>query len=121
MTGKLISGARELPLVLLAERVERAASAFASIGIGPNKLIAKMASGVNKPRGLTLLDEEGFRSLFWPLDVQELWGVGPKLATRRQRRPTSQWTISVSWQHLERIIGELLPTTDQCPRTKECA
>jgi len=52
----------------------------ASIGIGPNKLIAKMASGVNKPRGLTCLDEEGFRQLFWPMDVQELWGVGPKLA-----------------------------------------
>jgi DNA polymerase-4 len=52
----------------------------ASIGIGPNKLIAKMASGVQKPRGLTALDEEGFRKLFWPLDVQELWGVGPKMA-----------------------------------------
>jgi long-chain acyl-CoA synthetase len=34
MPGRLISGARELPLTLLAERVERAASAFASIGIG---------------------------------------------------------------------------------------
>ena len=27
----------------------------------------------------------------------------------------------MSWQHLEMIIGELLPTTDQCPRTNECA
>jgi len=57
----------------------------ASIGIGPNKLIAKMASGVNKPRGLTLLDEAGFRNLFWPLDVQELWGVGPKMAEHLKR------------------------------------
>ncbi len=52
----------------------------ASIGIGPNKLIAKMGSGVNKPRGLTFLDEEGFRQLFWPQEVQALWGVGPKMA-----------------------------------------
>ena len=57
----------------------------ASIGIGPNKLIAKMASGVNKPRGLTLLDEEGFRRHFWPLDVQALWGVGPKLSEHLKR------------------------------------
>lgn len=57
----------------------------ASIGIGPNKLIAKMASGVNKPRGLTVLDEEEFRQLFWPQDVQELWGVGPKMSEHLKR------------------------------------
>ncbi len=54
----------------------------ASIGAGPNKLIAKMASGVQKPRGLTAMDEEGFRSHFWPREVREMWGVGPQLATR---------------------------------------
>ncbi len=54
----------------------------ASIGIGPNKLIAKMASGVAKPCGLTALDEEAFRRTFWPQDVQAMWGVGPKLAER---------------------------------------
>src|SRR5262249_11236620 len=54
----------------------------ASIGAGPNKLVAKMAAGLQKPRGLTALDEEGFRAAFWPLDVQEMWGVGPKLAMR---------------------------------------
>ena len=54
----------------------------ASIGVGPNKLIAKMGSGLQKPRGLTALDEEGFCRAFWPRDVQEMWGVGPKLAVR---------------------------------------
>ena len=54
----------------------------ASIGIGPNKLVAKMASGVEKPRGLTALDSAGFRDVFWPRDIQTMWGVGPKLAER---------------------------------------
>jgi DNA polymerase IV len=54
----------------------------ASIGVGPNKLVAKMASGLEKPRGLTALDEASFCAAFWPRDVQELWGVGPQLATR---------------------------------------
>ena len=54
----------------------------ASIGVGPNKLVSKMAAGIRKPRGLTALDEEGFRAEFWPRDVQEMWGVGPKLAVR---------------------------------------
>src|SRR6185436_10869875 len=42
MTGRLISGARELPLAQLTERVERAASAFASIGIGRGDGVALM-------------------------------------------------------------------------------
>jgi DNA polymerase-4 len=54
----------------------------ASIGVGPNKLIAKMASGVHKPNGLTALDEQGFQSQFWKEEVQALWGVGPQLAMR---------------------------------------
>jgi DNA polymerase-4 len=53
-----------------------------SVGAGPNKLVAKMAAGLGKPRGLTALDEEGFQRAFWPQDVQELWGVGPRLAGR---------------------------------------
>ncbi|MBI1796526.1 MAG: DNA polymerase IV [Candidatus Eisenbacteria bacterium] len=54
----------------------------ASIGIGPNKLIAKMAAGVRKPRGLTALDEAGFRAEFWSQEVQALWGVGEKMSAR---------------------------------------
>jgi len=80
----------EAPTLAHATRVARRIQAEilerfelgASIGIGPNKLIAKMASGVNKPRGLTPLDEEDFRRTFWPQDVQALWGVGPKLGER---------------------------------------
>src|SRR5262245_33515543 len=54
----------------------------ASIGVGPNKLVAKMAAGLRKPRGLTAMDGEKFQEAFWPLPVQEMWGVGLKLATR---------------------------------------
>jgi DNA polymerase-4 len=73
--------AREVGGKLQGE-IDRRFSLGASIGIGPNKLVAKMASGVRKPRGLTALDVPAFQRHFWPLDVQELWGVGPKLAAR---------------------------------------
>lgn len=69
-----------------ARRVQRAVGERfglgVSVGAGPNKLVAKMAAGLEKPLGLTSLDEEAFRRAFWPLEVQELWGVGPKLAVR---------------------------------------
>jgi DNA polymerase-4 len=52
----------------------------ATVGIGPNKLIAKMASGVDKPQGLTQLDEAEFRTMFWPQPVEALWGIGLQTA-----------------------------------------
>ena len=50
----------------------------ATIGIGPNKYIAKMASGVEKPKGLTILTQARYRARFWSLGVKELWGIGEK-------------------------------------------
>ncbi len=66
----------------LQRQIEERFGLSASIGIGPNKLIAKMAAGEEKPRGLTALDEEGFRRVFWPREARAMWGVGPQLATR---------------------------------------
>ena len=66
----------------IQSEIDRRYRLGASIGVGPNKLIAKMAAGLRKPRGLTALDEDGFRTAFWPRDIQEMWGVGPRLAMR---------------------------------------
>ena len=63
-------------------QIDRRFGLGATIGIGPNKLIAKMASGVRKPRGLTAMTPEQFREYFWPREVRELWGVGEKLQGR---------------------------------------
>jgi DNA polymerase-4 len=49
-----------------------------SIGGGPNKLAAKMATGLDKPRGLTLISLRDFRRVFWPRPVEDLMGVGEK-------------------------------------------
>ena len=66
----------------IQEAIDQRFHLGATIGVGPNKLIAKMASGVRKPRGITSFDVESFQRHFWPLGVQELWGVGPQIATR---------------------------------------
>ncbi|TMQ53407.1 MAG: DNA polymerase IV [Candidatus Eisenbacteria bacterium] len=58
--------------------VQRRVGLTATIGIAPNKYIAKMASGVQKPRGLTVLTLERYRERFWERGVQELWGIGEK-------------------------------------------
>jgi DNA polymerase IV (DinB-like DNA polymerase) len=53
-----------------------------SIGIGPNKLVAKIASDFQKPDGLTLVLEENVKNFLWPLPVDKLWGVGKKTSRR---------------------------------------
>ena len=50
----------------------------ASIGIGPNKLIAKIASGRQKPDGLTVVYEKDAEKFLEPLNIREIPGVGPK-------------------------------------------
>lgn len=50
----------------------------ASVGIGPNKLIAKIASGMSKPDGLTVVREEEVSAFLSPLPVQAIPGIGPK-------------------------------------------
>lgn len=49
-----------------------------SVGIGPNKLLAKMASDLEKPDGLTVLQHSDVPKRLWPLPVRKIWGVGPK-------------------------------------------
>ena len=49
-----------------------------SIGIGPNKLIAKISSDYKKPDGLTVVQESKVKDFLFPLDVRKLYGVGKK-------------------------------------------
>lgn len=57
----------------------------ASIGIGPNKLVAKIASGTHKPDGLTTVKEEDVASFLGPLSVRAIPGVGPKTESELAR------------------------------------
>lgn len=53
-----------------------------SIGIAPNKFMAKMASDMKKPMGITILNKSNYKELLWPLDVADMFGVGKKTAPK---------------------------------------
>lgn len=55
-----------------------------SIGIGPNKLIAKMASSAKKPDGITVVSPQNLEDFLWPLKVSKLWGIGDVTARKLQ-------------------------------------
>ncbi|MEZ0268500.1 MAG: DNA polymerase IV, partial [Phycisphaerae bacterium] len=51
-----------------------------SVGVAPNKFLAKLASDMNKPDGLTIVRADAVDALLAPLPVGKLWGIGPKTA-----------------------------------------
>jgi len=51
----------------------------ASIGIGPNKMIAKIASDFEKPNGLTVVTDRNVEKFIEPLCVRSIPGIGPKM------------------------------------------
>jgi DNA polymerase-4 len=53
----------------------------ASVGVAPNKYLAKLASDVDKPDGFVVVREEGVLEFLAPLPVERIWGVG-KVAAR---------------------------------------
>ena len=50
----------------------------ASIGVAPNKYLAKIASDLEKPDGLVIVDPDKIEAFLHPLDISRLWGAGPK-------------------------------------------
>jgi DNA polymerase-4 len=53
-----------------------------SIGIAPNKFLAKTASDMKKPMGITILRKRDIPSVLWPLNTNEMHGVGKKTAEK---------------------------------------
>lgn len=49
-----------------------------SIGVAPNKFLAKMASDMRKPMGITVLRKQEIAKKLWPLSISEMWGIGKK-------------------------------------------
>ncbi|HEY2274567.1 MAG TPA: DNA polymerase IV [Steroidobacteraceae bacterium] len=78
---ELLGGAIEIARRIKA-RIRELTGLTASVGVAPNKLVAKMASDLGKPDGLTVVPQERLRELLDPLSVRRLPGLGRKTGAR---------------------------------------
>lgn len=73
----------------LAEELQRRIKAEldlpCSIGIAPNKFLAKTASDMKKPMGITILRKRDIQRLLWPLPVIEMHGIGDSTAEKLKK------------------------------------
>ena len=69
---------------LIQKSITDATGLTCSVGVAPNKLLAKMASEFNKPNGISIVHEADVPTLFWPLPCRKINGIGPKAEGRLQ-------------------------------------
>jgi len=83
-----VLGGQETGGRVLAEHIQAAILAATgltcSIGIAPNKLLAKMASEFDKPNGVTVLQKDDLAERIWPLPCRKINGIGPKTDAKLQ-------------------------------------
>lgn len=69
---------------LIQKTITDATGLTCSIGVAPNKLLAKMASEFNKPNGISIVQPEDLQTVIWPLACRKINGIGPKADAKLQ-------------------------------------
>ena len=119
---------------LIQKSIFDATGLTCSVGVAPNKLIAKMASEFNKPNGISIVQEEDLQTQIWPLACRKINGIGPKADARLQQlgiqtigqlaacepqaliaqfgRSTGAWMHNAAWGRDERpVVTESEPVS----------
>jgi DNA polymerase IV (DinB-like DNA polymerase) len=80
-----------------------------SIGVAPNKLVAKIASDYKKPYGLTVVKPEEVKAFLFPMAVRKIPGIGPKTehALKELNIETIRDLASLPPEMLTRLFGTL--------------
>ena len=69
---------------LIQKSIFEATGLTCSVGVAPNKLLAKMASEFNKPNGISVVLSQDLEGKIWPLACRKINGIGPKADAKLQ-------------------------------------
>jgi DNA polymerase IV len=83
VTGSIaLLGAPEKIAHAIKDEIRKATRLTASVGLAPNKFLAKIASDIRKPDGFVVVLEKNVEAFLRDLPISRLWGVGPKTEAR---------------------------------------
>jgi DNA polymerase-4 len=139
--GGAEQGGRTLAL-RIQQAIHTTTGLSCSIGVAPNKLLAKLASEFDKPNGVTIIHAAELAERVWPLPCRKLNGVGPKASARLEQlgvrtigdlarceprwlieqfgRHHGQWLHEVSWGRDQRDLStHSEPVSMSCETTFE--
>lgn len=87
MTGaqKIFGTPRQMGNLVKKRVYEATGGLTISVGVANTKFMAKVASDMDKPDGLTVIEPGDTLATLWPMDVSKIWGVGPKTRERLGR------------------------------------
>jgi len=93
----------------IKKAIREATGMTASVGLAPNKFLAKIASDLKKPDGLVVLQEDDVDQFLRDLPISRLWGVGPKTEARLHEMGfrTIGQLAPASRESLVRTLGSL--------------
>jgi DNA polymerase-4 len=102
----------------IKSRIRGEAGLVASVGVAPNKFLAKLASDLEKPDGFVVITQDEAEARLAPLPVSRLWGVGKvtEAAMRRAGIHTIGDVVRASDAVLEGIAGSYAPRLKQLAR-----
>ncbi|HUU82327.1 MAG TPA: DNA polymerase IV [Phycisphaerae bacterium] len=92
----------------LKRRIHTETGLTASVGVAPNKFLAKLASDLEKPDGLVIVPRDGIEAFLDPLPIERLWGVGRATLKRFERMGVGTFAEvrRLSEEELRRQFGE---------------
>lgn len=105
-------------------RIKESTELTASVGVAPNKFLAKLASDLKKPDALVVLEPETYQRVLDPLPVTKIWGVGPSaeqslarlgIRTIRELRETPAETLRARFGDFGAHLRELAHGRDDRP------
>jgi DNA polymerase-4 len=92
-----------------------------SVGVAPNKLVAKIACTLGKPDGLVVVEPSGVRKLVDPLPIRRLFGVGPVLGRRLEELGITTFLELASYEEraLTSVLGSRAPLLQALARGED--
>ncbi len=86
VTGSVrLLGGGETIARLIKKRIVNKENLTASVGVAPNKYLAKIASDLQKPDGLVIVERDKIAKFLHPLDISRLWGAGIKTQQKMRK------------------------------------